>query len=123
VYLADDFFAPMRLPIELPANMTVGESFNVLPAAPVLASDRNIYILALARNGVRLFDSSRNVIEELPLKNIPASFDEVVDELPERVVDVRASAAGAHGVPSFQGPDGDADRALLEKFIHAVGQA
>ena len=123
VCVADEFFAAIRVPIELGAGLTVGENFNLLPLAPVLATDRKLYVLALSKNSVRLFDSTRNVIEELPLENIPASFDEVIDELPERVVDVRAGSAGAAGTPSFHGPDGDIDRALVEKYVRAVGQA
>lgn len=123
VFLAEGFFLPVRVPIELEDTLTVGEQFNLLPLAPVLASDRKLYVLALAQNSVRLFDSSRNVIEELPLENVPASFDEVVDELPERVVDVRSASAGTGGTPSFQGSGGDVDRLLLEKYIYAIGQA
>lgn len=123
VFLADGFFQKVRVPVELSDRLTVGDRFNVLPIAAVLASDRKLYVLALAKNSVRLFDSSRNVIEELPLQNIPASFDEVIEELPERVVDVRAGSAGVGGTASFHAPDGDVDRILLEKFIHAVGQA
>lgn len=122
VFMANDFFLAVRVPIELSDGLTVGENFNLLPLAPVLASDRKLYVLALAKNGVRLFDSTRNVIEELPLENIPASFDEVIDELPERSVDVRAGAGGTDRAPIFQGAGGDIDRALLEKYIHAVGQ-
>lgn len=123
VFLADGFFLPVRVPIELGDRLTLGDRFDLLPLAPVLASDRKLYVLALAKNAVRLFDSTRNVIEELPLENVPASFSEVIDELPERVVDVRSGAAGADGTPSFQGSGGDIDRILLEKYIHTVGKA
>ena len=123
IFAADGFFLPIRVPIELGADLCVDEHFCMLPLAPILASDRKLYILALSKNSVRLFDSTRNVIAQLPLENVPASFDEVVDSLPERVVDVRSGAAGAQGTPSFHGPDGDVDRALLEKYIHAIGQA
>lgn len=122
VFLSEGFFSPVRVPVELPESLTVGEHFNLLPLAAMIASDRRLYVLTLAKNSVRLFDSARNVITELPLENIPASFDEVIDELPERTVDVRASAAGTGGTPSYHGPDGDMGREMLEKFIRAVGQ-
>lgn len=123
VFASEGFCLPVRVPIELPDSLTVGEQFHLLPLAPVLASDRKLYVLALAKNGVRLFDTTRNTIEELPLQNVPATFDEVIDELPERVVDVRAASAGPAGTASYHGPGGDIDRTLLEKFVHAVGQA
>lgn len=123
VCVAEGFFEAIRVPVELPAELTVGENFNLLPLASVLASDRKLYVLALSKNSVRLFDSTRNVITELPLDKIPASFDEVIDELPERIVDVRAGSAGTAGTPSFHGHDGDIDRTLMEKYVRAVGQA
>jgi hypothetical protein len=123
VFVAEDFFSPVRVPIELEAGLTVGERFNVLPLAPVLASDRKLYVLALAKNAVRLFETSRNVIEELALEDVPASFDEVIEALPERTVDVRAGSGGTSNTASFHSPDGDIDRVLLEKYVHAVGQA
>jgi len=123
LFLADGFFLSVRVPIELSDSLTAGERFNLLPLAPVLASDRRLYVLALAQNSVRLFDSTRNIIEELPLENVPASFDEVINELPERALDVRPGSAGTAGTPSFHGPDGDIDRMLVEKYVHAVGQA
>lgn len=123
VFLAEDFFLRVRVPIELGAELTIGDHFNLLPVAPILASDRKLYVLALAKNSVRLFDSTRNIIEEMPLEEIPASFDAVVDELPERILDVRAASAGTDGTPSFHAPDRDMDRILLEKYIHAVAQA
>lgn len=123
IFLAEDYCLPVRVPIELRDTLTISEDFNLLPLAPVIASDRKIYLLALAKNAVRLFESSRNVITELPLDNVPASFDDVIDELPERNVDVRAGAGGTDRAPIVQGSGGDMDRVLLEKFIHAVGQA
>lgn len=123
VFVAAGFFQAVRLPIELAESLSIDEDFNILPLAPVLASDRKLYILALAKNSVRLFDSTRNVIEELPLEDIPGSFDEVVEERPERVIDVRAGSAGTQGTPSYHGPDGDVDRQMTEEFIYAVGQA
>ena len=122
VFLAQDFFRPVRVPVELTEELSVGAHFNLLPLAAVIASDRKLYVLTLAKNSVRLFDSTRNVITELPLETIPASFDEVVDELPERTVDVRAGAAGAGGTASYHSPDVDLDREMLGRFIRAVGQ-
>lgn len=123
IFAAEGFTQAVRVPIELRESLTVGERFNLLPLAPVLASDQHVYVLAVTKNEVRLFDSSRNTIEQLPLENVPGSFDEVIDELPEKTVDVRVGSAGVGGTPSVHGTGGDIDRMLLEKYLHAIGQA
>lgn len=122
IFAAKDFFLPARIPVEAQASLSVGEEFNLLPLAPVLASDRKTYILALSKGSVRLYEATRNTIEELPLENIPASFDEVVEELPEREVDVRSAGPGVNS-PYSHGHTGDIDQLLVEKFMHAVGKA
>lgn len=122
IFAAQDFFLAVRIPIEVPGSLTVGEEFNLLPLAPVLASDRKTYVLALSKGAVRLFDATRNTIEELPLENIPASFEEVVEELPEKKTDVRSAGPGVNS-PYSHGHTGDMDQLLTEKYIHAVGTA
>lgn len=122
IFASAGFHSAVRVPIEVRESLTVAEQFTFLPLAPVLASDRKCYILALAKNSVHLFEASRNTIEELPLENIPASFDEVIDELPERTVDIRAGG-GMGDAPLSQASSGDIDRVLTEKFIHAVAKA
>lgn len=122
IFVAQGFFHAVRIPIAVQESLTVAENFNLLPLAPVLASDRKTYILALAMGSVRLFDATRNTVEELPLESIPASFDEVVEELPERTTDVRSAGPGANA-PYSNGHTGDMQQLLIEKFIHAVGKA
>lgn len=122
VFAAQEFFLAVRIPIQTQARLTVAESFDLLPLAPVLASDQKTYILALSKGAVRLFDATRNTIEELPLEGIPASFDEVVEELPEKEVDIR-SAGSQSNSPYSHGHAGDMDQLLTQKYIHAVGTA
>ncbi|MHA3685063.1 baeRF3 domain-containing protein [Leucobacter sp. HY1908] len=122
IFVAEGFCHAVRIPIAVHESLTVADSFNMLPLAPVLASDRKTYILALAKGAVRLFDATRNTVEELPLENIPASFDEVVEELPERTIDVRSAGPGANA-PYSNGHTGDLQQLLIEKYIHAVGKA
>lgn len=123
VFAAPGFYKAVRVPIELQESVSISEQFNLLPLAPVLASDRKCYVLSLSKNAVRLFDSTRNTIEELPLENVPGSFDEVIDELPEKRLDVRAGVGGPGNAPIAHGSDADPQQVLLERYIRAVGQA
>lgn len=122
IFIAPGFHQATRIPIEVPESVTVADRFHLLPLVPVLESGGKCYILALAKNAVRLFDATRNGIEQLPLGEIPASFDDVIGELPEKSLQFRSVGGGDvafHG----QGSSSDTETMLTEKFIHAVGKA
>lgn len=120
IFASQDLHLAVRVPIQVSERVSVGDNFDILPLAPVLASDRKLYIFALSKGSVRLFNATRNTIEELPLENVPASFDDVIDELPEREVDGRSAGPGVN-TPYSHGHESDVNSALLEKYIHEVG--
>lgn len=122
IFAESGFHSAVRIPIEVDESVLVDDRFDVLPLVPVLESDGKCYILALAKNSVRLFDATRNSVTELPLGSIPESFDDVIGELPEQSLQFRATGGGAaafHG----QGGAGDTESMLTEKFVRAVGKA
>ncbi|WIY82512.1 hypothetical protein [Propionimicrobium sp. PCR01-08-3] len=121
IFVAPGFFRAVRVPVEVDAHVTVGERFHLTPIAAVLATGGRCYVLALAKNGVRLFNSTRNSIDQLDLGAIPATFDDVIDELPEPELQVRSAGPGAVGYHGH-GDNGDTDRLLTEKFITAVAK-
>ena len=122
LFLADGFF----LSVECRSNSaTVSRPVNVSTCSHSHRFSRATEDCTFSRSRRTRcgYSIRRNIIEELPLENVPASFDEVINELPERALDVRPGSAGTAGTPSFHGPDGDIDRMLVEKYVHAVGQA
>ena len=122
IFAEAGFHTAVRIPIEVEESVFVGDRFDVLPLVPVLESSGKCFILALAKNSVRLFEATRNTIEELPLGSIPASFDDVVGELPEQSLQFRATGGGDAAFYG-QGGAGDTETMLTEKFIRAVGKA
>ncbi|MEV8145364.1 hypothetical protein [Specibacter sp. NPDC078709] len=122
VFVAPDFHLAVRIPLEVSESVTVADHFQVLPLVPILENDGKCYILALAKNSLRLFDATRNNIEELPLGTIPESFDAVIGELPEQSLQSRAIGGGDSAFYG-QGGSGETETMLTEKFIHAVGKA
>lgn len=122
IFAAQGFHHAVRIPLEVEESVVVAGHFHVIPLVPILASQGKCYIVALAKNSVRLFDATRNSIEELPLGEIPASFDDVVGETPDQSLQFRQVGGGDiayHG----QGGASDSEPVLTEKFIHAVGKA
>src|SRR5699024_10766616 len=122
IFAEAGFHSAVRSPIEVEQSVVVDNRFDVLPLVPVLESSGKCYILALAKNSVRLFDATRKSIEQLPLGSIPESFDEVVGDLPEQSLQFRA-VGGGDAAFYGQGGTADTDSMLTEKFIRAVGKA
>lgn len=121
VFAADGFYRIIRIPLEVPALRTVDDHFNVVPLAPMLEQAGRVYVLALAKNSVRLFDASRNHIEQLPLGSIPENFDATVTELPEHNLQYR-SAGGERTGFYGTGGGGDTEDHLRENFLRRVGE-
>lgn len=121
VFAAEDFFRAVRIPLEVSLQRTVDEHFNVLPLASMLEQEGRVYVLALSKNQVRLFDATRNHIEELPLGEIPENYDAVVGETPEQYLGFRATADGPTG---FYGTGGrqDSEDHFVESFLRQVGE-
>lgn len=120
VFAAPGYHRAFRIPVEVPASVTVGSIFHLLPLARLLDSKGRCYILAVSKNQVRLFDATRNTIDELPLGAVPARFDEVVEEIPEKQLQAHTTGSGDVGYHGH-GSANDTDRMLTEEFLRAVG--
>lgn len=106
VFLAPGFFATYRLPHAFRERTLVNERFLLRPLFPLLAGDGRFYLLALARNGVRLFSGSRHSIEEMDLGTVPRNIVEALgpdDTQPAQQFKsgVPGGAAGT-AVPGYQ---------------------
>lgn len=119
VFASADVHCWFRVPLDLPASLTVGASFHVAPLTPLLSGDGDFLVLALSQNDVRLFAASRASIRELDLGSTPTSMSEALaHEDPERQLQARSVGGGdamyhGHGV-------GEHDKAAVERFIRAV---
>lgn len=122
VFAAKGFYSANRIPIEVADSVTVGERFHVRPVVPVVENSGRTYVLALSKNSVRLFDATRNSIEQLPQGDIPNDYEEVIGELPESQLQHRSLGGGQAAFHGHGGAD-EADTMLTEKFLRAVGEA
>lgn len=77
VFLSRDGLRTMRLAIQLPEQLVVGDRFYLRPlAAAQLKTDNRFYALALGKRGVRLFAGDRGSIDEMDLPDVPKSIEE-----------------------------------------------
>ncbi len=78
VFLAGDFQRVYRLPWAFPEQLEVGGLFLVAPLIPLLTGDGRFYVLALSRNGARLFQGSRFTVSPVDLKGVPHNLAEAL---------------------------------------------
>ena len=83
IFLAPGVTRVQRTPVPLPERALVGDRFHFAPLLPMLSGDGRFHVLALSQNGVRLFEASRDGVEELQLAGVPRSLQEAlqVDEV------------------------------------------
>lgn len=122
IFAKQGFCQPTRIPIEVQESVTVADRFRVRPVVPVIESAGRAYVLAVAKNSVRLFEATRNAIEQLPQGSIPETFGDVVGELPEHQLQSRSIGAGQAAFHGHSGSD-DTETMLTEKFLRGVGEA
>ena len=115
---APGLFRSFRLPVEVPEQVNVSDSFRVRPLVPLVSDHDNFRILALSQHAVRLFDADRYRVEELDLDGVPRSMDEALaydDDTPR----VHRAGGGGHNFHGH-GAEEEQGNAELERFFRAV---
>ncbi len=89
-----------RLPLHFDELVTVGERFHIKPLFPLLAQERQFFILAVSQNRVRLLQGTRHSIAEVDLEGVPHSLAEALQfDEKEKQLQFHSStgSAGARG--------------------------
>lgn len=109
-----------RLPITFDEDATIGERFRVRPLVGHLVGDEVFYILALARDSLRLFEATMQGIDELPAEALPASMDDALRyEDPER--QLRSQSVGGGNVQFHgHGAGEELDKEALARYFRVV---
>lgn len=78
IFIAPGFFRFYRLPLTFAEMVVVNKQFYIRPLLPLLPGDGQIYILALSKNGVRLWQATRYRASEIALQDVPANLAETL---------------------------------------------
>ena len=84
VFLYDGKIEYFKLPLEIQKpNYFIGSKPMLLPMLPELADDGHYYILLLNLDQIRLYESTRNVVQEILIdpEKVAVSFTEEEDEV------------------------------------------
>jgi hypothetical protein len=67
----------LKLPAEVAELTVVAERYHVLPLIDIFANRGRFHVLAVTRDSVRFFDGAERVLEEVDVRSLPSSLNEV----------------------------------------------
>jgi hypothetical protein len=96
MFISKDDFYYWRLPLRFEEMCYVGERFHLKPLFPMIAANNRFYVLALAKNSVKLLQATHFAMNEVESSEIPASITDALpfDELEKQLQHHMGSRAG-----------------------------
>jgi hypothetical protein len=67
-----------RLPLSFSEGIFTGDTFYVKPLLPLITNNGRFFILALSQQAVRLFEGTRDTIDEIDMEDAPGSLAEAL---------------------------------------------
>jgi hypothetical protein len=109
-----------RVPLAFAESAVTGFRFRLVPLWRLAAGDDTFFIVSLSQNEVRVFEATRQTIEEVALGPIPGSLaDALAHEDPER--QLQSHSVGGTDV-QFHGQDAENDKETLERYFRAIDE-
>ena len=89
LYANEHFASVVKLPVNLPAEITIGNNFDLRPLYKTRQQNRRYYILTISRNVIRLIEAfNEKIINEVNNNDFPfVNRDYYVDEAAELAQD------------------------------------
>lgn len=127
LFLGPDQFYSYRVPLEIDELTIVGEQFYTKPLLPLLTGDGQFYVLAASQNKVRLFQATRDSVQEVSMGETPTDRATALRyDDPEESIQghsgSRSSGKGGDGQTIFSGQGGgkDSENTDILRFFQQV---
>ena len=78
IFAGDEMAQTFFLPKQFRAQAVVDKQFYIKPLLPLLNNNRQIFLLTLSQNQVRLFQFTQDSIEQMAPEGLPESLDEAL---------------------------------------------
>jgi len=120
IFSSSDLFEFHQLAIQYPQQTYVADRFYIKPLVPLLTSDEKFYILSLSLHQVRLYEATRQNLQEIPMKDSPASIDDLLQyEQAQEHIQLHTTPKGKSAGSSamFHGHGNIADESTYKKDI------
>lgn len=98
LFFCEGNFHLYRLPLDFTAMVFINDRFHIKPLLPILNSDENFHILAISQNKVRLFEGTRQALDEIDLPNTPESLSKSFpNDWPKQKFQFQTSSSSTKG--------------------------
>ncbi len=77
MFVGEDLVEIRRLPIPVEELVVVSDRFHLTPVLPLVIGATRFHLLALSQRRVQLFEATPEGIQEMPLRDVPHSLDEL----------------------------------------------
>lgn len=126
LFLSSDGVRTERVTHRLPERVVVSDLFHVRPLLQLMSGDGRFHILALSQGGTRLYEATRDTIEEIRLRNAPADLEDAVGrDFEQKSLQHHALGRSGGRGTFFHGHGAGSDDAKqeIEKFFRGVDHA
>lgn len=120
LYASTALIRHFRVPLAFAESAVVGPRFRLLPLWRLVTGDDTFFIVSLSQNEVRVFEATRQTIDEVAPGPVPESLaDALAHEDPER--QLQSHSVGGSGVQFHgHGAGAETDKATLERYFRAI---
>ncbi len=122
-FISRNSFYYYRVPVSLEARVFVGEQFYLRPLLPLIVEDGRFFLLAISQNQLRLFEGTRDYLNELDLEDVPRSMREALpaEELPDQMQ--HHGGGGGHAIFHGHGATGkEHEKKDILRYFHRVDE-
>lgn len=125
VFIALDDFHCYRLPFPVEELLIISQSYYLKPVLPLFTNNGHYYILAISQNAVRLFEGTRQSVDQIDLpKGTPESLEEVLNlDEPQKQLQLHAGSSQSgqqDGIFHGQGAGKDEQKVFIDQYLNLV---
>lgn len=128
IFLSEDGVRQYRLPTPFLSEVFISDRFFVRPLLPTIGSGNSALVLALSKNGSRLFEANESGLTEIKVTNMPDDIRSSLNLVePEKVTQPHTASQGfadqQTSVYHGQGGKPDTKKKELENYLRLVNDA
>ncbi|MGM0438145.1 MAG: hypothetical protein ACQEQD_07715 [Bacillota bacterium] len=124
VYLSGNELNYYRLPINFKEEVDVEKNYVIKQLLPELFEDRKFYILTLSKNSNRFFESTKEDLQEIELKDSPDSIEDTLKyDDPEKTIQYHSNSGNGSAIYHGQGVTDEDNKEDFMRYLREIDEA